>query len=87
MIGTTRPLRRARLTALAALAGLALAACGTTDDTNSAGDSSDGSSTGANCQPTTLAFLGPTTGPYANLGINIVDGAKGPAAENVVRLG
>ncbi len=80
-VGTTRG--RWRLTAAAAAAaGLTLAGCGTTGGDNAATDdpSADTSeSTGgdaASCQPTTLAFLGPQTGPYANLGLNIVDGAK-----------
>ncbi|CAA9329719.1 MAG: Branched-chain amino acid ABC transporter, amino acid-binding protein [uncultured Nocardioidaceae bacterium] len=83
-VGSTTP-GRWRLTAVAvAAAGLTLAGCGTTggDEEPTAGDdpSADASeSTGgeeATCSPTTLAFLGPQTGPYANLGINIVDGAK-----------
>ena len=52
-------------------AGLALTACGTTDEGNDPGANGD-----SECQPTKLAFLGPTTGPYANLGQNIVNGAK-----------
>lgn len=59
--------RRALVAAV--LSALALSACGTANDTSAgAGDGS--------CQPTTLAFLGPKTGPYANLGINIINGAK-----------
>ena len=57
--------------AVAVAAGLSLAACGTTNDSNSSSSSSSGKSCDA-----TFAFLGPTTGPYAALGINIIDGAK-----------
>jgi branched-chain amino acid transport system substrate-binding protein len=80
IVGTTRG--RWRLTAAAAAAaGLTLAGCGTTGgDDNASGDASADSSESAggdaSCSPTTLAFLGPQTGPYANLGINIVNGAK-----------
>lgn len=52
----------------AGLAAMSLTACGTTADSN---DSADG----GDCN-VTLAFLGPKTGDYANLGINIVNGAK-----------
>jgi branched-chain amino acid transport system substrate-binding protein len=71
MIRTTRSWRVA---AAAVAAGLTLAACGTTEDDG--GDSDNADSGDGGCQPTTLAFLGPTTGPYANLGVNIVNGAK-----------
>jgi len=67
MIRTSRSWRFA---AAAVAAGLSLAACGTTNDSNSSSSSS-----GKSCDAT-IAFLGPTTGPYANLGINIIDGAK-----------
>lgn len=59
-----------RIAAAAVATGLALTACGTTDsndNTDSAG--------GENCD-VNLAFLGPETGDYANLGLNIVNGAK-----------
>jgi branched-chain amino acid transport system substrate-binding protein len=65
-----------KVAAGAVAAGLALAACGTTNDDSSSSSGDGGSSAGSGCKPTTLAFLGPKTGPYANLGINIVDGAK-----------
>jgi branched-chain amino acid transport system substrate-binding protein len=67
MIRTSRSWRFA---AAAVAAGLSLAACGTTND-----NSNSSSSSGKDCSAT-IAFLGPTTGPYANLGINIIDGAK-----------
>ena len=51
--------------ALLLLAALALAACGDSDD----GDSADGQKTYK------LAYVGPLTGPNANLGINIRNGA------------
>ena len=82
IVGTTP--NRWRLTAAAvAAAGLTLAGCGTTGgstgnagsaESPAAGESESGDT--ASCQPATLAFLGPLTGPYANLGLNIVDGAK-----------
>ncbi len=59
-----------RFAAAAVATGLALTACGTTDsndNTDTAG--------GENCD-VNLAFLGPETGDYANLGLNIVNGAK-----------
>ncbi len=65
-----------RVAAAAITAGLTLAACGTTDDTTTGTGGGGSTPDAAGCQPTTLAFLGPTTGPYANLGINILDGAK-----------
>jgi len=64
----SRPNTYAKFAALAAAAALALSACGTTDDNG-------GNASGGGCD-VTLAFLGPETGDYANLGINIVDGAK-----------
>ena len=68
-----RNTRSWRVAAAAVAAGLTLAACGTTDDGE--GDTDSASGDGASCD-VTLAFLGPTTGDYANLGINIVNGAK-----------
>lgn len=59
-----------RIAAAAVATGLALTACGTTDST----DNTD-SAGGENCD-VNLAFLGPETGDYANLGLNIVNGAK-----------
>lgn len=53
----------------AALAlGLSMTACGTTDDEG------DKDASGGDCS-VKLAFLGPLTGDYANLGINILNGA------------
>jgi branched-chain amino acid transport system substrate-binding protein len=60
--------------AAVAAAGLALTACGTTASST---PTATGSNTGSSCPAgLKLAFLGPTTGDYANLGINIVDGAN-----------
>lgn len=50
-----------------AVLGLGLTACGTSDNS-----SSDGTS----CKGLKIAFLGPQTGDYANLGINISNGAN-----------
>lgn len=57
------------LLAIAAASGLLLTACGTT------GGDSDSSASGGSCN-VTLAYLGPTTGDYANLGLNIAGGAQ-----------
>lgn len=67
MIRMTRSLT---LASSVAVLGLALTACGTTNDNSS-------SSGGSSCPDggLTIAFLGPQTGPYANLGINITNGA------------
>jgi len=51
-----------------AVLGLVLTACGTSNDSN---DNSAG-----NCKGLKIAFLGPQTGDYANLGINISNGAN-----------
>lgn len=56
----------------AATAGLVLSACGTTGGEPSA--SGSGSAAG-DCEAT-IAYVGPLTGDYANLGLNIVRGAK-----------
>jgi branched-chain amino acid transport system substrate-binding protein len=53
------------------VAALLLAACGDSDDS---GDEGSGGSTPTQ-QTYKLAFVGPLTGPYANLGINIRNGA------------
>jgi branched-chain amino acid transport system substrate-binding protein len=67
-LGTKHTLRT--LAAVAA-AGLALTACGTTSS------SSTTSGSGSNCPSgLKLAFLGAQTGDYANLGINISNGAN-----------
>ncbi len=55
--------------ALAGVAALTLSACGTS------GGSNDNSNASGDCT-TKLAFLGPKTGDAANLGINIINGAK-----------
>lgn len=68
MIRTTR---NWRIAAAAVAAGLTLASCGTTDDS----DSDTATGDGGECD-VAIAFLGPQTGDYANLGINIVNGAK-----------
>jgi len=62
-------LRRVVLVLLAAT--LVLAACG--DDSDDSGDSTD-TTAGSAKKEVTLAFVGPLTGPNANLGINIRDG-------------
>jgi branched-chain amino acid transport system substrate-binding protein len=62
-----------RTAALLAASGIALAACGTTGGDDDATGGDDGG--GGDCVAT-VAFLGPTTGDYANLGVNIVNGAK-----------
>jgi branched-chain amino acid transport system substrate-binding protein len=67
-----RNTRSWRVAAAAVAAGLTLAACGTTDDSD---DTASGDGDGASCDGT-IAFLGPETGDYANLGINIVNGVK-----------
>ncbi len=74
MIRTTRSWRVA---AAAAAAGLTLAACGTTEDSGDGGDGGNGdtASGGGDCAAT-IAFLGPQTGPYANLGTNITNGMQ-----------
>ena len=57
-----------RATSVALAAGLVLSACGTTEDSENTADS-------GSCD-VNLAYIGPLTGDYANLGINIVNGAK-----------
>lgn len=61
-----------RTGALLAVSAIAIAACGTTGGSDDATGGDDG---GGDCAAT-IAFLGPTTGDAANLGINIVNGAK-----------
>ena len=65
--------------ALVSVAALLLAACGDDDDEESGGQQ-EGRQTYA------LAFVGPLTGPYANLGINIRNGAT-VAIEEANRAG
>ncbi len=74
MIRTTR---NWRLAAAAVAAGLTLASCGTTDDSDPKTATGEG---GEDCN-VALAYIGPQTGDYANLGINIVNGAKVAMAE------
>ncbi len=64
-----------RSAALLAASGIALAACGTTGGDGDATGDGGGGEGGGDCAAT-VAFLGPTTGDAANLGINIVNGAK-----------
>lgn len=63
-----------RTAALLAASGIALAACGTTGGDTGDGDTADGGG-GGDCSGV-IGYLGPLTGPAANLGINIVNGAK-----------
>jgi branched-chain amino acid transport system substrate-binding protein len=70
MIRTTRSWR---IAAAAVATGLTLAACGTTDDS---GDSDSASGDGGGDCDVAIAYMGPKTGDYANLGINIVGGVK-----------
>lgn len=58
-----------RLGAIATAAALVLSACGSTEDTPAATDDS------AVCD-LKIAFLGPLTGDYANLGLNEIGGMK-----------
>ena len=62
-----------RLLALALAASLVTAACGDDDDEPTVGAGQEG---GGRKKTVALAFVGPKTGPNANLGINIRDGAK-----------
>src|SRR5690242_9174531 len=61
-----------RVVAVVAALGLVAAACGKSDDDKK---SSDGGSN-ANAKTYSIAFVGPKTGDAANLGINILNGAK-----------
>ncbi len=66
-----------RTAALLAASGIALAACGTTgggDDPTGNGDGGGGNGAGGDCSAV-FAYVGPLTGPAANLGINIVNGS------------
>lgn len=71
--------RTLTVAATCAIVGLGLTACGTTNDNNSStpptnsGSSSSTGGGGATCDAK-IAFLGPQTGDYANLGINITNG-------------
>lgn len=62
-----------RTGALLAVSAIALAACGTTGGSGDA--TGDDTGDGGDCAAS-IAFLGPQTGDYANLGINIMWGAK-----------
>lgn len=63
-----------RIAAAATAAGLSLAACGTTDDSGDGGDGGDaGGSKDCNAK---IAYVGPLTGDYANLGANMINGVK-----------
>ena len=61
-----------RLAAVAAVSALALSACGTTKDSSSTGGDS---SAKAACD-LEIGYMGPLTGDYANLGLNMVGGVK-----------
>lgn len=69
--------RKGLLRALAPLlaATLVLAACGGDDDDTTAGGT-DTTAAGGEKKEFALAFVGPLTGPNANLGINIRDGMR-----------
>jgi branched-chain amino acid transport system substrate-binding protein len=61
-----------RLGAVAAVAALALSACGTTDS-GSGGDSTGDAKAACDLK---IAYVGPLTGDYANLGLNMSGGVK-----------
>jgi branched-chain amino acid transport system substrate-binding protein len=63
---------RWRLLALLAAAAILFAACGNDDDDNEGG----GGGGGAQKTTVVIAFVGPLTGPNANLGINVRDGMR-----------
>lgn len=65
-----------RTAALLAASGIALAACGTTGgDDPTGGDTGAGDGDAVDCSGS-IGYVGPLTGPYANLGINIINGAE-----------
>lgn len=68
----TRTFTGVRLAAVAAVAALGLAACGS----SSSGTSGTGSSGGSGGAAVKVGFMGALTGPNAQLGINIKNGAK-----------
>ena len=59
---------------LAAL--MLLAACGDDDDDDAGGTSDTTAASGGETKEVALAFVGPLTGPNANLGINVRDGIR-----------
>lgn len=61
-----------RLAAVAAVSALALSACGTTSDSSSNGGDDNAK---AACD-LEIGYMGPLTGDYANLGLNMVGGVK-----------
>ena len=66
-----------RIVALLAVLVLVLAACGDDDDDDTtAGGGQTGGGDGGGGETYALAFVGPLTGPNANLGIYIRDGAR-----------
>jgi len=73
-----RTSRTSTVVATFAIVGLALTACGTTNNSSNTPSSGGGSSSSGGATPCDgkIAFLGPQTGDYANLGINILNGAK-----------
>lgn len=64
-----------RALALAAATTLLLSACGTTGGGDDKSKSSAGAGGGSSCDYS-IAYFGPMTGDYANLGINMVNGVK-----------
>ena len=65
-----------RVIAILLTATLVMAACGDDDDDDAATGGTDTTAAGGEKKEFTLAFVGPLTGPNANLGINIRDGMK-----------
>jgi branched-chain amino acid transport system substrate-binding protein len=64
------------LRVLAPIAALAILAAACGDDDDDSGSSGSTAAGGGNKTTVALAFVGPLTGPNANLGINIRDGIK-----------
>lgn len=60
-----------RLGAVAAATALVLSACGSTDDAAESGD--DGAAAACDLK---IGYMGPLTGDYANLGLNMIGGVK-----------
>ena len=65
-----------RVLSLLLASTLVLAACGDDDDDTATGGTDTTTAEGGEAKEFVLAFVGPLTGPNANLGINIRDGMK-----------